>query len=240
MKLFIKAINNILALFGARLSKNKTLDVRITTGEYKWIQDNNIKTVLDVGANEGQFAELIHRILPQANIYSFEPLSIPFNKLQSLKNEIPFLQCYQFAIGSENGEMDMNSNEFSPSSSLLSMTELHSSTFPYTKNSVLQKVSVRTLDSLLSEMKLQKNILLKIDVQGFEMEVLKGSKELIENISILIVETSFQKLYKNQPLFHEVYQYLVNKNFIYHGNFDQMLSTINGEVLQSDAIFIKG
>lgn len=240
MKLFIKIVNYILALFGVRISRNKTLNVRITAGEYKWLQDSNIKTVLDVGANEGQFAKFIYTILPHSQIYSFEPLPRPFAKLEILKKEIPSLQCYQFAIGSTNGEMDMHSNEFSPSSSLLSMTELHSSTFPYTKNSVLQKVPIRTLDSLLSEMKLQKNILLKIDVQGFEMEVIKGSKELLEKASILIVETSFQELYKDQPLFYEVYKYLVDRNFIYHGNFDQMHSTINGEVLQSDAIFIKG
>jgi FkbM family methyltransferase len=235
-----KIVNGILSFTGFQIKHHETVEYLLSKGRYRWLQESDIKTVLDVGANSGQFAEFVHKILPQANIYSFEPLTNPFKKLEMLKKEIPFLHCYQFAIGSENGEMDMHLNEFSPSSSLLSMTELHSSTFPYTKNSVLQKVPVRTLDSLLSEFKLDKNILLKIDVQGFEMEVLKGSKELLDKISILIVETSFQELYKDQPLFHEVYKYLVDKNFIYHGNFDQMLSTINGEVLQSDAIFIKG
>lgn len=239
MKHVTKIINYFLSLFGIHLTRNITLKYRIERGDYKWLQERNIATVLDVGANIGQFAEMIHQILPIATIHSFEPLPEQFIGLQGLTKKIQLLRCYQFAVGSVNTEMEINANEFSASSSLLPMTELHTSSFPYTKNSAALKVQVRTLDSVMLEIKPRKNILLKIDVQGFEMEVLKGAVRLLEDIDILIVETSFRELYQGQPLFDDIYKLLIEKKFMYHGNFDQIINTNNGEVLQADAIFLR-
>ncbi len=239
MKHLARIINYCLSLFGIRITRNTTLKYRIERGDYKWFQERNIATVLDIGANIGQFAEMIHQILPIATIHSFEPLPEQFIVLQKLTKKIQLLRCYQFAVGSENTEMEINANEFSASSSLLPMTELHTSSFPFTKNSAVQKVQVRTLDSLMPEIKLQKNILFKIDVQGFELEVLKGAVRLLEEVNIIIVETTFREFYQGQPLFDDIYKFLTKKMFFYHGNFDQINSTINGAVLYSDAIFFK-
>ncbi len=239
MKPLARVINYFLSLFGIHLTRNITLKYRIERGDYKWLQERNIATVLDIGANTGQFAEMIHQILPIATIHSFEPLPEQFIGLQGLTKKIQLLQCYQFAVGSENTEMEINANEFSASSSLLPMTELHTSSFPYTKNSTLQKISLRTLDSFFDEIKPTKKTLLKIDVQGFEMEVLKGADKILDLVDVVIVETSFKELYKDQPLFPDIYNYLMKKQFIYNGNFEQIHSASNGEVLQADAIFIR-
>jgi FkbM family methyltransferase len=239
MKHLGRIVNHWLSYLGIRIARNASLKYKIERGDYKWLQERNILTVLDIGANIGQFAQLIHEILPQARILSFEPLPDQFKQLERLTEKIPLLRCYPFAAGSENSEKEINANEFSASSSLLPMTELHTSSFPFTLHSVAQKAHVRTLDSVLPETALQKNVLLKIDVQGYEMEVLKGAERVLGHVDVIIIETSFQELYRGQPLFDEIYQCLVRKNFTFHGSMEPVFSTINGEVLQFDAIFIR-
>jgi FkbM family methyltransferase len=240
MKHLSRIINYCLSFLGIRITGHATLKSKIRRGDFKWLQERNIATVLDIGANIGQFAQFINKILPHARIHSFEPLQDQYRQLEQLRQMIPLLQCYPFAVGSENNEMEINANEFSASSSLLPMTELHTSAFPFTKHTAAQKVQVRTLDSMMTEIKPEKNIMLKIDVQGFELEVLKGSGSLLHLVDVILVETSFQELYRGQPLFNDIYQFLLSKNFSYHGSFDQIFMRMNGEVLQADAIFIHG
>ena len=239
MKHLARIINYFLSYLGVRVVRIPTLKHKIKKGDYKWLQERSIATVVDVGANIGQFAQLIHEILPQAGIHSFEPLREQYMQLERLSKKIPLLQCYPLAAGSENCDKNINANEFSPSSSLLPMTELHASSFPFTKHSVAQKVHVRPLDSVLPMAALQKKILLKIDVQGYEMEVLKGAEHLLRQVEVIIVETSFQELYRGQPLFDDIYKFLLEKNFHFHGSLEPVFSTINGEVLQCDAVFIR-
>lgn len=221
------------------LGRSQYLPNRIKSGEFDWLRQRDIKTVLDVGANSGQFVAMINTILPEAFIYSFEPLEHCFAALQKNTEKIVNIQCFRFALGQENSRIMMHANEFSGSSSILEMTELHKTAFPYTKNSTEESVEVRTLDSLLPQLRLRKNVLAKLDVQGYELNALRGAEEALSQIDILVVETSFYRLYENQPLFDDIYGYLCKKNFKYRGNLDQVMSATNGEVLQADAIFTR-
>ena len=119
------------------------------------------------------------------------------------------------------------------------MSDLHKNAFPYTKNTAKETVEVRTLDSVLPQLQLRKNVLAKIDVQGYELDVLRGAEETLAQVDMLILETSFYELYLGQPLFEEVYRYMKEKGFSYRGNFEQVNSAVNGEVLQADAIFVR-
>lgn len=221
------------------IGSSQFLPNRIKSGEFDWLRQRDIKTVLDVGANSGQFATMINTILPEAYIYSFEPLEQCFKSLQQNTEEIENIQCFRFALGHENSHVMMHANEFSGSSSILEMADLHKTAFPYTKNSTEEPVEVRTLDSLLPQLRLRKNVLAKLDVQGYELNVLRGAEEALSQIDILVVETSFYRLYENQPLFDDIYAYLSKKNFKYRGNLEQVMSATNGEVLQADAIFTR-
>jgi FkbM family methyltransferase len=225
--------------FDVELGRSQYLPNRIRSGEFDWLRQRDIKTVLDVGANTGQFATMINAILPEAFIYSFEPLEQCFKSLRQNTEEIENIQCFRYALGHENAQVMMHANEFSPSSSILEMADLHKTAFPYTKNSTEEPVEVRTLDSLLPQLRLRKNVLAKFDVQGYELNALRGGEEALTQIDILVVETSFYRLYENQPLFDDIYGYLSKKNFKYRGNLDQEKSATNGEVLQTDAIFTR-
>ena len=232
-------INSILRKFGYQVSKTPTLDYKISRGEYNWLKDYGIKTVIDVGANVGQFALMIHKIINNAAIYSFEPINECYKELVNKKDRINNLKCFNLALGSETREGVINRNEFLPSSSLLAMESLHKEAFPYTAITNREKINITSLDNIHNEIDWVQKILLKIDVQGYELEVLEGAKNSLNSIDLIIVETTFHKLYKSQPLFEDVYNFLYSRSFRYRGNFDQIIDPNTGRILQADAIFVK-
>jgi FkbM family methyltransferase len=206
---------------------------------FLWLTSLGLRTVFDVGAHAGEFAEMIHKILPGVAIISFEPLAEPFERLQRSTKGIPNFRAFNCALGAENSTLVMHHNEFSPSSSLLAMADLHKESFPFTKLVTSESVEVRRLDDVARDVLTEEEILIKIDVQGYEEKVLVGGEDLIARSRLLIIEVSFKALYEEQPLFHDIYQHVRKKGFKYMGNFDQLLSPGDGSVLQADAIFIR-
>jgi FkbM family methyltransferase len=204
-----------------------------------WLSSRDIHTVIDVGAHVGEFAGTIHRILPAAAILSFEPLEESFRQLKANMKDVPNFRAFNYACGSNNAHVDMYRNEFTPSSSLLHMAQLHKSSFTFTERETVEVVEVRRLDDVALKLDLKDDILIKIDVQGYEREVIKGGEDLVSRAKMLIVETSFRTLYEGQPLFDEIYSLLRRMGFKYVGSWNQLLSPVDGSVLQADAIFDK-
>ena len=217
------------------------LDIRKAKRDQKtvWLESFDIRTVIDVGANIGQFAIDVHRLFPDAAIYSFEPLPEPYNELLVNTKSFPKFNPYNFALGDYEGTTEMYSNEFSQSSSMLEMADSHKQAFPHTKNTTSITVNIQTLDLIASKLELDTDILLKIDVQGSEKQVLDGAKETLKKVKIIIIETSYISLYKDQPLFGDVHNYLADLGFRFHGNLGQLIHPVEGSVLQGDSIFIK-
>lgn len=205
--------------------------------EYKWLIRIGIKSILDIGANEGQFAEMIHKIIPHAGITSFEPLPDCYERL--LENGVCLgdFKAYNYALGDTDGKTKIYRSEFSPSSSLLPMGNLHKKAFPFTKNGSVEIIKVKKLDDL--NLKLESPILVKIDVQGFEDKVINGGIKTISMADVIIVELSFEKLYEGQPMFDQIYNRLKELGFSYHGNWYQNNDVRDGKALQADGIFIK-
>ncbi len=207
---------------------------------YGWLVKHNITTVLDVGANTGQFAKMVHKTLPHATIFSFEPIEECYQKLIKNMADVPRFHAFNFGLGDSDDEMEMHVNDFTPSSSLLPMADLHIRAYPYTAKTHGEKVRIRQLDIVAQELLLDGNVLVKIDVQGYEDKVIRGGQSVISQAKVLIVETTFQRLYDGQPLWKDIFDLLSNMGFSYMGNFHQMKSPLDGSVLQADSIFIKG
>jgi len=207
---------------------------------YSWIKESNIKTVIDIGANTGQFAAQIHGILPQATLYSFEPLSDCYKQLIENMKDVPNFMAFNCALGEQDSQHQMYKSEFAPSSSLLPMGETHKKVFPHTKNSTIEEIVVRKLDAVFNELELADNILIKIDTQGYEDKVIAGGNEVISRAKIVIAETSFEELYEGQSLFGEIYEAMMKLGFEYKGGLDYARKNpADGSVLQEDSIFVK-
>jgi len=236
-------IRKSLNLFGYDLVLDqRSLGYRLAPDEadkYLWLSSLNINTVLDIGANTGEFAQKIRGILPDTAIFSFEPLGDVFRELQRNFQGLSNFKAFNFALGDANCQMTIFRNKFSPSSSLLSMTEAHKQDFPFTAAQRTETVEVKPLDDIFPDLKVKENILIKMDVQGYEDKVIKGGEKAISRSRLLIVETSFKLLYAGQPLFGEIYDSLVQRGFKYIGSWGQLASPSDGSVLQADAMFLK-
>lgn len=231
-------INRWLKKFGVEIYRLNAVERTTRQNSDEWLKQLNINTVLDIGANEGLFTEMIHRIIPSASIIAFEPLSECVRELLKLQQSIPSLSVIPFALGDEEGERIFHCNAFSPSSSLLRAEKLHEIAFPYTKHTREESIKISTLDLLLKGYNLKGGVLAKIDVQGYELRVLRGTEQTLPLIDVVIVETSYFSIYQGQSTFSEVYDFLVKKGFHFIGNYDQMYNPQNGMVLQGDAIFV--
>lgn len=231
MPIFNKKIKKIAHKLGLEIR-------RYQPENHLWIDSNKIKTIIDIGANIGQFAKYIHKIIPDASIYSFEPIKKCYNEL--IKNSASMnLHAFNFGLGEENSEVLFNVSSHDESSSMLEMANLHKEIYSFSKDHIQERIKLRTLDSFINEMELRKNILIKIDVQGYEDRVIRGGHEMFSKASIIITEINYQELYKKQTNFHEVYTLLSSLGFYFMGNLDQVSSPIDGKILYSNSLFMK-
>jgi len=203
----------------------------------KWFRKKSFKTIIDVGANTGPFAFAARVLLADSQIYAFEPLPECYQKLNSNLSPYGHFSAFQSAIGNQRGEMEMWKSDFTESSSLLPMDDLHKKAFPHTANQKVIKVPISKLDDYLEKMHLLPPVLLKIDVQGYEDQVILGATRIMQQVDSIMIEMSFQPLYQGQPLFDEIYQLLISKGFTFAGNMDGLFSPLDGSILQSDGIF---
>jgi len=206
---------------------------------YDWLKGKEIHTILDIGANVGQFASQFHRLLPDASLYSFEPLEDCYNELLKKMGHNPKFHAFNFALGDTNGVTQIYRNDYTPSSSLLDMEEIHKRAYPATGHATLQEIQIRQLDDILSDLDIADNLLIKIDVQGAEEKVIMGARKALSIATVLIVETCFEPLYKGQLLFDGIYELLHSRGFIYVGSEDQRRNPENGRILFCDSVFIK-
>jgi FkbM family methyltransferase len=224
-----------------KLFTNRTLihELPRLTPHRRWVQGAGIRTVIDVGGFVGSFAYAARTILPEVQIYSFEPLDENYRLL--VKNLSPFgnFQAFQIALGDQAGTVDFFKNDFTASSSVLEMADLHRRLFPRTRNQVRVTVPLARLDDYLDRMELHPPVLMKLDVQGYEANVLRGAERVLQQVEYLVTEVSFAELYAGQLLFDEIHALLARQGFRYAGDLDSMLSPQDGSILQADALFIR-
>jgi len=205
----------------------------------QWFSGIDFKTVIDVGAYLGSFAFAMRMILPKVQLFCFDPLEENIAQIKDNLGKWGQLEIFQSALGDQRGEVEFHKNDFRASSSILEMDPFHRKTFPETRHARRVKVPIALLDDFLPKMKIKKQALLKIDVQGFELNVLKGGVKLLEQVDYLFLEVTYHTLYKGQPLFGDIYEYLNKRGFDFAGNLDTLTSPENGAILQSDALFIR-
>lgn len=196
-----------------------------------------IRTVVDVGANRGQFALVARERWPTARLICFEPLPRALAVLRRVLHDRPQTEIVDAAIGAGSGRAMLHVSRSEDSSSLLAITELQTRTFPGTDEISAIDVPTTSLDECLDH-DIERPVLLKIDVQGFELEVLRGANRLLKVIDVVLVECSFEEFYSGQAKAEDVIRFLHDRGFALAGASAPSLDR-HGVILQLDLIFIR-
>jgi FkbM family methyltransferase len=199
---------------------------------------NSIRTVIDIGANRGQFALAARNAFPNAKIVSFEPLSEPAEIFRKVFQDDPLVTLHEMALGQEIRETVIHVSNADDSSSLFPISPLQNELFHGTSEKEVRRVDVKPLDAVLSKSDIQAPSLLKMDVQGFEKDVLLGCETLLPLFSYVYVECSFVELYVGQSLAHEVISFLDEHGFILSGIYNMSYDG-KGLAVQGDFLFAR-
>jgi FkbM family methyltransferase len=201
---------------------------------------HEIDTVLDVGANTGQYASTLRRAGYKGEILSFEPLSDAYAELEKKSRNDSRWRVFNCAVGEENGEAEINIAGNSESSSLLPMLDAHLRSAPESKYRATERVKVSTLDSALENVTSKESrLFLKIDTQGYEHHVIRGARSLLQQVCLIECELSLTPLYEGQYLCHDMLNLLDGMGFK-PVHFDPVFSDLKtGHCLQVDGIFVR-
>ena len=193
------------------------------------------RTVIDIGANRGQFAVVARRVWPRVSILAFEPIDDARQVMETVFFNDPLFRAYPVALGSREGTAVLHLSRHEPASSLLPIGPQQAHAFPGTEAAGVRVVPIHRLDRILQGQNLEKPVLCKIDVQGTEKEVLEGMGTVSEQIDILLIEASFVEFYVGQSLFSDLLPWLGCHEFGLDGLYDAVTDD-RGNVTQCNCL----
>ena len=206
---------------------------------YRIMKFHDISLVLDIGANTGQYAEMLRREGYMGKIYSFEPIKSAFEQLSQKVGADPLWQCQNVALGDTDGTAEINISKNIVSSSILPITSLSTTAAPDSGYIAKETISISRLDSIYPEIvKESEQVYMKIDVQGFEMQVLKGALNSLPKVKVVEIEISIAQLYKDQPSLFAILTHFQSFNFSLAAIDKEWIDYSTGHDLQFNAFFI--
>jgi FkbM family methyltransferase len=224
-------------------------EVRHYHSELEWrrnlvneLKSRDVDVVLDVGANCGQYASRLREADFDGRVVSFEPLSGAFTRLQRSASNIPRWDCRRCALGDVDGPITMNvAGNAGESSSILPMLQRHRDVFPRANYVGTEDVTMSRLDSVAAEVVAPAEVaFLKIDVQGYEKQVIDGGRSTISDRCVGIeIELSFVPLYDGGMLIQEALDLMDSLGFLLKGLVPGFTDLRTGQVLQADGVFFR-
>jgi len=206
--------------------------------EHRSVLNEDFRTVVDIGANKGQFSLACYRWCPIARIIAFEPLLGPANVFKAIFKSNNNVELHLVAVGPEVTRSLMHISAREDSSSLLPIGKIQVENFSGTNEIGKIEIFVSPLSEYLRADDISSPAMLKLDVQGFEMEALKGCESLLDRFDSIYCECSFIELYSGQKLAYEVIQWLYCRNFRLDGVFNTSYDS-GGSPVQADFSFKK-
>lgn len=195
----------------------------------------DVDGVIDVGANRGQFSLACRIAMQQIPIIAFEPIpdeAKTFDAIHGRDRNITLVKC---ALGELRSEATLHLSRNADSSSLLPIGARQSELFPGTAESGTIKVEVQTLDDAIPLMSGRRSQLLKLDVQGYELNVLRGGIQALVLCKYVYCECSEVSLYDGQALRPEVSAFLQTHGFRESGSFNHQYHRT--ELIQADYLY---
>ena len=186
----------------------------------KFLQNRSIKTIIDIGAHKGEFAQNALQIKSVNKIIAFEPQKKIFKLLKEKfsNNDKVFLN--NFALSEKEEKKIMKINKMTATSTLNHEINDDSLYFKfknfllYQKKSIIaeEEIETTTFDAFFHGKTFDENTLLTIDTEGYEIHVLKGSEQKIKEVKYILIENQFSNMYKNVN-FKDCHNFLTDKNF---------------------------
>jgi FkbM family methyltransferase len=205
------------------------------------IELNDIDLVLDVGANNGQFASQILASGFNGEIHSFEPVKNTFEKLQQAATS-PLWHVHNFALGEEQGQSEINVTKSSDFASILSPSEYGKKRFKNIKVDYTETIQINTIDNFLRQniTDLEKRrIFLKTDTQGFDLQVLAGAKTSLDLVHCLLSEISLTPIYEGMPHYLDSLKVFESYGFAATAFYPITRNKTNLALIEMDCIMVK-
>lgn len=200
-----------------------------------WLaRDYEFKTLIDIGANDGAYAEYLARRFGIERVIAIEPLPKHAPTLRARGFEV-----HALALGDEDREITFYSHARDPVSSALPISTLCMAEFPDTAERTSIQVPQRKLDTVLKGRTLESALLIKMDAQGVEHAIIDGGNRVFSQASVILTEVSFQPLYEGQSLFGEVHRRLELLGFQFAGFINQQASETTGRPLFAHVVYEK-
>ena len=222
------AVNAIARLFGLRVV-HRDWGPRGAMASLNRVKAGGFSPALvfDIGASNGQWTQECLHIFPQARYVLADPLDTNRPALAHLAQDNPRISVWEGAVGSVAGSLEVHCH--GDQSSALPSHEF---------DGPIRTVPMQTVDALFALQQSPAPVFLKADVQGYELEVLRGAKRCLENTELILLELSFRRLYDNCALAHEIIAYLGERNFRIYDICSYLQRPLDRELVQSDVLFV--
>lgn len=220
----------------------KINDVPLANHLRRVFVQHDIEIVIDVGANKGQYHDFLRQDVGfKGRIISFEPVREYAALLRSRLSEDPQWTVYDFALGSEPGESEINVTKSPGLNSFLPVrTDIVEGYWNEDSIIGVEKVEIRALDDVLSEAGIDcvtSGVYLKLDTQGYDLEVIKGAQCSLKNIRALQTEASIRPIYQGMPSYTETIFAMNENSFELSGMFPVTHDT-NLRLIELDFVFL--
>jgi len=226
IKLIKKTIHKILLIYGYELNYIRTnlVDGKNLDRDLNIIIDSTSPVCFDVGANEGQSIQYFSKIFLEPLIYSFEPSTKVFNRLMAQYSECNKVELFNVALGEEKGEKVFINYKASVLSSFLALDASKENRFRGYEVDDKEVVKIDTIDSVVETKGVERIDLLKIDTQGYDLNVLKGAEVSLRTgvVKSIFIEVNFISMYKNQSNPLEIIEYLMGHNYYFVGFYEKV------------------
>lgn len=228
-----KPLHALLRFCRLRLGLKPIIDYAQSRRRLNGVAELPIGTVFDIGAHVGKMARRYRKLFPAANIYCFEPLPHCYQRLDRwAARQGNHVQTFNIALGDASRPIEFFWNQDHPGGS--GLRPPGNSCRPEKHTSFTTRME--KLDDVAAALNLNGEILLKLDVEGAELEVLAGAPELLGKASAIIVEAAIGEE-RARPHFHDLLQTLESHGFLYRGNLGS--AYVDGIPKLVDAVFIK-
>lgn len=213
-KILLKALNNAGYLVQKREFMAFGIDHAVDIARFRK-DSKQVRIIFDVGANIGQTALSYLKNFPEAEIFSFEPISETFQQLQANVHGKSGIKCFNLAMGRESGSIQVQLQSSSLFNSL-------SNKGRYATGQA-ETVCVVSLDEFLEEKQIAPIDILKIDAEGFDLEVLKGGTKFLQSAKdvFVYIETTFRREDNDHTNFDEIHGFIYEYGFRFVGIYDQ-------------------